>query len=74
MRTLLQVCFGQMMKTLMTKFSAKEQNLISCKGLVSSITVAYSSLTSIERPPLKRPPSIKRPFFKVPNYFSVSKM
>ena len=30
--------------------------------------------TSIKWPPFKRPPSIKRPFFKVPNYFSVSKL
>ena len=33
-----------------------------------------SSRTSIKQPPFKRPPSIKRPFFEVPNYFSVSRL
>ena len=32
------------------------------------------SRTSIKLPPFKRPPSIKRPFFKVPNYFGVSEL
>ena len=32
------------------------------------------SRTCIKRPPFKQPPSIKWPFLKVPNYFSVSKL
>ena len=41
--------------------------------LYTKVLWNYSG-TSIKRPPFKRSPSIKRPFFKVPNYFSVSKL
>lgn len=41
---------------------------------IFSVKNGSQQKTNYSRTSIKRPPSIKRPFFKVPNYFSVSKL